>query len=38
MLKTCSLIRSFKTDITIMKKIAGGAIGFLEEAPKPIKM
>lgn len=39
MLKTSSLIRSFKTDVTIMKKIAeGGVTSFLEEAPKLINM
>lgn len=37
MLKTSSLIKSFKTDVT-MKKIAGGVTGFLEEAPELINM
>lgn len=37
MLKTSSLIKSFKTDVT-MKKIAEGVTGFLEEAPELINM
>lgn len=39
MLKTISLIRSFKTNLTVMKKIAeGGVTNFLVKASKLINM